>query len=190
VIPSPRFLRLRLSDCERRNLAGFVIGFGITIITWASLHDIYLIGVEPRHFTEYHRSLLPITNHTLLALQYATVATLGPGMVFGALAFACSRLGRRVPLGFRTAWLTFLPFVALIEITALLVGRWAASRNALGQSLPYPDAFYPDTSAGIAYTQSVNVTAYLAAAVFGTAYQLLLVLIRVKRKRAAAQLER
>ncbi len=190
MIPSPRLLRLRLSDCERRNLAGFVIGFGITIITWATLHDIYLIGVEPRHFTEYHRPLLPITNHTLLALQYATVATLGPGMVFGAFAFACSRLGRRVPLGFRTAWLTFLPFVALIEITALLVGRHAASLHAHGLALPYPAAFYPDGSAGIAYTQSVNVTAYFAAAVFGASYQLLLVLLRAKRTHAVAHLDR
>jgi hypothetical protein len=44
--------------------------------------------------------------------------------------------------------------------------------------LPYPGHLYPDTTAGIAYSQSVNITAYLAAALFGGLYLLILLLFR------------
>jgi len=173
--------RLPLSDGERGEAALFVIGFAVTIILWACAHDLYLIGVEPRHFTVYHRSLLPLSNHALLALQYATVATLGPGMVFGAITFAVCRLGRWSRLGFWPAWLLFLPFVALIEAAALGVGHYAAHRFEAGLAPPYPEALYPDSTAGIAYTQSVNITAYLGAALFGGLYQLVLFLVRLRR---------
>lgn len=162
--------RLPISETERRTLARFVIVFALTNMAWAVAHDLHLIDVEPRHFTEYHRPLLPISDHRLLALQYATVATLGPGMVFGALAFAACRVGQRArhTLGF--AWGRFVPFMILIEASALSVGAWARARYAAGQALPYPDWLYPDTTAGIAYSQSVNLTAYLAAAVLGGCY--------------------
>ena len=169
---------LRITQSERPVLAAFVITFGLTIIIWAGAHDLYLIHVEPRHFTEYHRPLLPWSDLRLLALQYATVATLGPGMVFGALAFTASRLGSRTPHTLRFAWGVFLPYIALIETSALLVGKLAANRHAAGQPLPYPGHLYPDTTAGIAYSQSVNITAYLAAALFGGLYLLTLLLIR------------
>ncbi len=163
-------MRLPLADHERRNLAAFVIVFGLTIVGWAFVHDLYLIGVEPRHFTEFHRPLFPITDPALLALQYATVATFGPGMVFGAVAFAVCRLGSHPPIGLRRAWVCFLPFVALIETSTLAVGQFARARHAAGEPLPYPAVLYPDTTAGIVYSQTVNITAYLAAAGFGLAY--------------------
>ena len=180
-------MTLPLSPAERRTCAAFVITFALTIITWACAHDLYLIHVEPRHFTEYHRPLLPISDLRLLALQYATVATLGPGMVFGALAFSASRLGSRSPHTLRFAWLAFLPFIALIEISALLVGKLAGIRHAAGQPLPYPASLYPDNTAGIAYSQSVNITAYLAAAAFGGLYLLTLLLLRKRTDYTSAR---
>ena len=172
--------RLPIPETERHTLARFVIVFALTIMAWAAAHDLYLISVEPRHFTEYHRPLLPLSDHRLLALQYATVATLGPGMVFGALAFAACRIGPRASHSLRFAWRLFLPFIVLIEASTLAVGAWARARYAAGQSLPYPDWLYPDTTAGIAYSQSVNVTAYLAATAFGGCY--LVTLARISRR--------
>jgi hypothetical protein len=172
------FLRIPVSEDERRNLAVFVIAYGVTIVAWASVHDIYLIGVEPRHFTAYHRPLLPISNHTLLALQYALIATLGPGMVFGAITFVTCRLGSWPQIEAGKAWCLFLPVIAFIESVALLAGTFARSRYDAGLPLPYPAIFYPDTTAGIAYSQSVNITAYLAATGIGFVYQLGLLLHR------------
>ncbi len=176
-----------IPESERRSCATFVIIFGLTIFLWACAHDLYLIGVEPRHFTEYHRPLLPIANHRLLALQYATVATLGPGMAFGALAFAASRLGSRTPHTLIYAWRLFIPAVLLIETTALLVGELANLSYEIGEPLPYPESLYPDTTAGIAYSQSVNITAYLAAAVFGGLYLLTLLLLRKRTDYTSAR---
>lgn len=170
--------RLPLDENERRNLAAFVIAFGVTIVAWASAHDLYLIRVEPRHFTDYHRPLLPITNHALLALQYATVATFGPGMVFGAAAYASARIGRSPRISVRRAWWAFLPFIVVIEGAALLAGELGRSRHAADSTPLFPAWVYPDATAGIAYSQSVNVTAYLAAAVFGALYLALLYLGR------------
>jgi hypothetical protein len=68
--------------------------------------------------------------------------------------------------------------VAEFSATALLVGKLAGNRHAAGQPLPYPETFYPDTTAGIAYSQSVNLTAYLAAATFGGLYLLTLLMLR------------
>jgi len=178
--------RLPIPETERRTLAWFVIVFALTIMAWAAAHDLYLISVEPRHFTEYHRPLLPLSDHRLLALQYATVATLGPGMVFGALAFAACRLGPRASHSLRFAWRLFLQFIVLIEASTLAVGAWARARYAAGQSLPYPDWLYPDTTAGIAYSQSVNVTAYLAATVLGGCYLVTLAWINRRSNRRQA----
>lgn len=174
-------LPLRLSPASRPVLARFVIVFGLTVVAWACAHDLYLIGVEPRHFTEYHRPLLPIHNHILLAIQYATVATLGPGMVFGALACAACRIGTRPAHSLAFAWRLLLPFIAAIEGAALAVGAWARSAHTDGGSLPYPDWLYPDETAGIAYSQSVNLTAYLGAFILGGLYLGTLVLLRLKR---------
>lgn len=170
-----------LPDAERPHLARFVLTFTVTIVAWAIAHDLYLIHVEPRHFTEYHRPLLPITNHALLAIQYATVATLGLGMVFGAIAWAVSRLGPHPKNSLCLAWLLFAPTLLVIEAATLLVGTYARSRHAAGLPLPYPDWLYPDNTAGIAYSQSVNLTAYLGAATLGAAYLLALLLLRYRR---------
>ncbi|HEY8932768.1 MAG TPA: hypothetical protein VIM44_05590 [Rariglobus sp.] len=173
--------RVPIPEAERSSCAAFVIAFALTIMAWASLHDLYLISVAPRHFTAYHRPLLPLSDHRLLALQYATVATLGPGMVFGALAFVASRLGPRTPLNLGYAWRWFLPVVALVETCTLIVGAWARKLHASGAPLPYPAELYPDHTAGIAYSQSVNITAYLAAVGFGGLYLVALWLFRKKK---------
>ncbi|CAM2858998.1 hypothetical protein [Rariglobus hedericola] len=174
--------RIPIADRERPALAGFVILFAVTIVSWAVLHDIYLIGVEPRHFTVYHRPLLPLSNPILLAMQYAVVATVGPGMVFGGLSFSASRLGALRPLSLRFAWFLFLPFIAVIECSALMMGALARSRHAGGGSLPYPSAFYPDTTAGIAYSQSVNISAYVGAVSFGGLFLMTLLLVRRQKR--------
>lgn len=179
---------LRLDPPEQRAFTAFVIAFGASIMAWACLHDLHLIRTEPRHFTVYHQPLLPLTNHTLLALQYAVAATLGPGMVFGGITFAVSRLGQSPRIGLRRALAWFIPFLAAIEIASLRVGALARSRHATGAALPYPEFFYPDDTAGIAYSQSVNLTAYLAAGVFGALYLLTLTLLRRRMARVLSDL--
>lgn len=163
-------MRLPLDANDERELVRFVVRFGLTIVTWASVHDLHLISIEPRHFTEFHRPLLPISHPALLAIQYATVATLGPAMLFGGLTFVVCRLGAPHRISLRRAWCAFLPVIALIETTALAAGQLALARHLAGEPMPFPESLYPDSTAGIAYSQTVNITAYLAATGFGIAF--------------------
>ncbi len=163
---------------ERDQLARFALVFACIIVGWAVAHDLYLIHVEPRHFTEYHRPLLPISDLRLLALQYATVATLGPGLVFGALAYTACRAGRRRRFALRPVALGFAGVIAAGELLILALGRYSFSSYKSGAGPLYPPVLYPDLTDGIVYSQSVNISAYLIAPALGVAYLVALALSR------------
>ena len=165
-------MRLPVPDSEREPLARFALVFGGMVVAWACLHDLYLIRVEPRHFTEYHRPLLPITNHALLAAQYATVATFGPGLVFGFLAWLACRAGPRAMVPLRSAAGGFALVMLLVEGALLIVGARARARIEAGLPPLYPFWAYPDETPGILVSQTVNISAYLIAPAIGALYLL------------------
>lgn len=141
--------------------------YSLTIVIWAVLHDLILISVEPRHFTEFHSRLYPFENHVLLAIEYAMVATFGLGMMFGIITFVISQLGKPdEPLSFTFAYKRFFILLFSIETLSLLAGFIDSNRikQGLNHSF-YPDAWYPDTTTGIAFTQTANISAYLLALV-------------------------
>lgn len=141
--------------------------YSLTIVLWAVLHDFILISIEPCHFTEFHSRLYPFENHVLLAIEYATVATFGLGMMFGIITFGICQLGKRYePLDFKFAYKRFFILLFNIETLSLLAGFINSKRIQNGQEYAfYPGRWYPDTSTGIAFTQTANITAYLLAAV-------------------------
>ena len=163
-------MRLPIAENERAPLTRFALVFCGMIVTWACLHDLYLIGVEPRHFTEYHRPLLPIKHHGLIALQYATVATLGPGLVFGFLAWLACRAGKRRFVSLSRAAQGFALVMAVVETALLLLGAHARERCEQGLAPLYPLWAYPDQSPGILVTQTVNISAYVLAPAVGALY--------------------
>lgn len=159
-----------LPQPERAQLVRFALTFAPIIVGWAVLHDLHLIHAEPRHFTEYHRPLLPLSDLRLLALQYATVATFGPGLVFGALAYAACRGGGAPKLGLPPVAIGFALVVALAEVAILALGSFSLRRFQAGGATLYPESLYPDLTPGIVYSQSVNISAYLVAPVLGVVY--------------------
>lgn len=160
--------------------ARYVLAFAVAIVTWAVLHDVYLIGIEPRHFTEFHRPLLPLQNHFLLALQYAVVASLGPGLLFGFIAWSAACRGSRTgcPLGWALGG--FILVLLAVELILRGIGHEASLRYGRNQPPIYPEAFYPEQSQGIVYTQTVNISAYLLAPSGGLAYLGFMFLLRKK----------
>ncbi len=161
----------RLSSVEERPWrARFVLTFAGLVIGWAVLHDLYLMHVEPRHFTDYHRDLLPITNLSLLAVQYAVVATTGPGLVFGFLAHAACRGGYGQPVKLKWGAAGFGGLMVVIEIVLLSLGHWSLERFQAGLGPLYPTGLYPDFTDGIILTQTVNISAYLLAPLSGALY--------------------
>ena len=165
-------MRLPVPDAEREHLARFALVFAAMVVGRACLHDLYLIRVEPRHFTEYHRPLLPITNHALLAVQYATVATVGPGLVFGFLAWIACRAGKFPQVSLARAAGGFA--LVMLGVEAVLFAIGSLARNRVENGLPplYPAWAYPDDTAGIHVSQTINISAYLIAPAVGALYLL------------------
>lgn len=172
-------LRLPIPETERPHVGRFALTFGGMVVAWACLHDAYLIHVEPRHFTLYHQPLLPLQNLWLLAVQYAVVATLGPGLAFGFLAWAACRTGARKRVSLQRAATGFAIVMVCVELMLLGVGLVARARLANGAPPLYPAWIYPDVTPGIIVSQTINVSAYLGAPIIGALY---LVLLRLKRK--------
>ncbi len=174
---------LRIPESERPQVVRFAVTFAVVIVTWACLHDVYLIGIEPRHFTEYHRPLLPIHHHALLAMQYAMVATFGPGLAFGFLAWFTCRAGARTPRRLRPTLGGFIVLIGGVEMVLVALGHYAAHRASVGLAPLYPRFLYPETTIGILRTQTINLTAYWLAPTCGAFY--LLVLLQTRRRAQA-----
>lgn len=169
-----------VSPSEQPYLIRAALLFAGVVVLWAVVHDMYLISVEPRHFTEYHRELLPISNHYLLALQYATVATFGPGLCFGFLAYFACRTGSKAKASLFHVWLGFVALIIAIELVLIGLGHYSRSQFKSGLSPLYPEFLYPELSSGIVYTQTVNISAYLIAPALGALYLLCVYLKRRK----------
>lgn len=166
----PRWLVGLSAPGERKTRVRFVLVFAALIVGWAVLHDLWLIRVEPRHFTEYHRPLLPITNLNLLVVQYAVVATLGPGLAFGFLAHAACRGGKAPPVRLVAVVAGFVALMAAVEFVLQLLGHWSSARFKAGGGPLYPEWLYPELSDGIVFSQTVNVSAYALAPLCGAVY--------------------
>lgn len=165
---------------ERKNCVRFLVGFCAVIVTWAVVHDLNLVRIEPRHFTEFHRPLLPIRSPSLLAIQYALVASVGPGLLFGGITFCLCRLGSRPRISLWKALRCFLPILVVIEGASLLAGFFGR-RLFLEEGLfLYPEIAYPDTTPGILFTQSANITAYLAAFGCSLLFFIALAFVRIR----------
>lgn len=151
---------------EKLNFVRFALVFMAYISTWAILHDQIVIRIEPRHFTEYHRPLLDISNLTLLAIQYGFIATFGLGIVFGMVTFFLSRNGPLTQLSFKEVFIRFIPFSLIVEFICLSAGYGEYRHfQTHGEHLIYPDSVFPDETLGIAITQTMNLTAYLLAGI-------------------------
>ena len=171
---------MQLSSDERPILVRFALAFALVIVGWAVLHDLHLITVEPRHFTVYHRPLLPIHSHALLAVQYALVASFGPGIAFGFLAYFAARGGTAPKSEFRVVLCGFVAVLILVELVLLTIGSSAKTTFSTHGTTLFPKNWYPELTASEVYTQTVNIGAYLFAPLSGVAY---LLVVRMKRRR-------
>jgi hypothetical protein len=178
-----RNMKFTIPDSERPHLTKTLALFAGVVVTWAVLHDIHLAQIEPRHFSEYHRELLAITNPILLAIQYAVVATLGPGLAFGFLAYTACRLGSRQKARLVPACAGFVGVLIVVEVALRFIGHSSREMVLAGKNPLYPLALYPELSPGIVYTQTVNISAYLLAPTAGSLY---LACLYFRRKRQSA----
>ena len=183
-------IRLPIPKAQHAAFIRHAWTYSLTIIIWAILHDLILISVEPRHFTEFHTGFYPFENPALLAIEYAAVATFGLGMMFGMITFAVTQLGRaRSPLNFAFAYKRFFILLFCIESLSLLSGYIDRIRIQKGLTHAfYPELWYPDATTGIAFTQTANITAYLCAAIGSAIFFLYLAWSRFQQSAEGVQL--
>jgi len=183
-------IRLPIPKAQHAAFIRHAWTYSLTIIIWAILHDLILISVEPRHFTEFHTGLYPFENPALLVIEYAVVATFGLGMMFGIITFALTQLGRwRSPLNFAFAYKRFFFLLFCIESLSLVSGYIDRIRIQKGLIHAfYPELWYPDATTGIAFTQTANITAYLSATIGSAIFFLYLAWSRFQQSAEGMQL--
>src|SRR4051795_3038048 len=69
-----------------------ILGVWCVVWIYASLHDEYLIRIHPDHFLVWHYQVPFTSNHTLLALVYASGASVTPGLLLGICLYVSGRL--------------------------------------------------------------------------------------------------
>jgi hypothetical protein len=145
-----------------RSCLATILGVWLLVFLYAAVHDQFLIRIHPEHFTVWHYRIPFTENLTLLALLYAFGGSISPGLFLGVVLYVSGRLfdlpKKKVSwLLSGTVWV-----IVASEVFAIAAGllAWRMGRGI------YPEFLYPDASAGLAITQSVQLTAYLAGAAF------------------------
>ncbi len=148
------------------------------IVCWAILHDQYLVRIAPEHFTEYHEPLWGIENPRLLATALAFGASIGPGLILGIVCAVAGRRGSAKKVSPRFILLGAVVVVCSVELVASGSGFWVFRTNRTF----YPESWFPDETLPIRITQTIQITSYLASAVFST----FLVFAILRRRRMAS----
>lgn len=159
-----------------------VLGVTLVIVSWAILHDQYLVRIAPEHFTEYHEPLWGIENPPLLAVALAFGASIGPGLILGIACAIAGRRGSAKKVSPRFILLGAVVVVCSVELIASLSGFWVFRTNRTF----YPEGWFPDETLPIKITQTIQITSYLASAVFST----FLVFAIIRRRRTGSSSHR
>ena len=167
----------RLLEDRRRTTYQILIVVWLIVSDYAIAHDQVIVRVAPEHFTIYHDPLWGIQTPWLLAAAYAFRASF-IGLFLGIALVLAGRGGDWPKLTPRQLYLGTLMVILATESCAVLSGLWAYWK----EGPLYPSMFYPDPSLPMLVTATVQVTCYLASAIFSGA---LIVWCLVRRRRSA-----
>lgn len=139
-----------------------ILGVWLMVFVYAAIHDQVIIRIHPEHFTVWHYEIPFTRDLSLLALLYALGGSISPGLFLGTVLYVTGRLFNLPKKSRSWIFVRVGLVIVLAEICAAIAGlaAWRMGRGV------YPDFFYPDYSAGLAITQSAQLTAYLAGAFF------------------------
>ena len=151
---------------ERRSaIYAFAARVWLPVAIYAVAHDQYVVRIEPRHFIQYHEQIPGIVSPALQAAILAFFASIGPGFMLGLACVVAGWIGSRPRIPDRFVMRGVLVVIACAELASLLSGLWVYKT---GQPL-YPDFVYPEETLSIAITQTIQITCYLASALFSLA---------------------
>lgn len=167
---------------ETRRIAySTIVGVWMIVAIYAVLHDQYLVRISPEHFTEYHPQIWGIQDPHLLAAALAFNASFGPGLLLGVACLFAARAGSFPKPPIQSVLLGVVAVIAATELVSASLGYYV---HRTQQPL-YPLWCYPDTSLPLLVTQTIQISCYLASALFSG---VLLVKIMVARYRRARRM--
>lgn len=154
-------MRSLLPD-RRTSIYAYAVRVWFPVAIYAVLHDQYVVRIEPRHFSDYHPLVWGVTSPVVQAAILAFFASIGPGWMLGLGCVVAGWIGDRPRISNRFVMRGVLTVIVCAEIASLLSGLWVfKTRRPL-----YPDFVYPEATLSIVITQTIQVTCYLASALF------------------------
>lgn len=162
----------------RRVAYSTILGVWMIVAVYAVLHDQYLVRISPEHFTVYHPRIWGIQDPHLLAAALAFCASFPPGLLLGVACLFAARAGSFPKLPIKSILLGVVAVIAATELLSASLGYYV---HRTQQPL-YPLWCYPDTSPPLLVTQTIQISCYLASALFSG---VLLVYLMYKRYRQA-----
>lgn len=163
---------------EKRSTA-YSCAFGVWLLVaiYCILHDQYIVRIAPEHFTVYHAPIWGLSKPTAIAAAWAFKASLVPGLGLGVAATFIARHGSLPRLPVRSVFLGAGVVIILTEITAASVGVWT---QLTGRRL-LPESWIPRDSKALLVTQTIQLTAYLSAALYSTLWLVWICRWRLRR---------
>jgi hypothetical protein len=163
---------------QRSTTYTIIIGVWLLVTIYAIIHDQYIVRIAPEHFTIYHAPIWHLEHPHAIAAAWAFKAAVLPGTLLGIASAAFARHGNQPRISVRATLLGCSLVLILTELVAFGSGLWVRKTN----SPLYPESFYPSQSLTMLRSQTIQVSCYLAAAIFSTLW---LISIRCTRRRAS-----
>jgi hypothetical protein len=128
------------------------------VLAYGVLNDQAIAAISPLHFALYHPHYFPFANVHLQALCFALVATGGPGLAWGILLYWVSNYGLGPVVRRRAAILGAAAVVLGTALAAWGIGwrEWTTNQP------PYPTFFFPSDDPRLNFSQTVQLTNYIA----------------------------
>ena len=133
-----------------------VVWFVVTI--YAMLHNQYIVRIAPEHFTIYHCGLEWLSsNDNILALGYAFLAAISPGLFFGFFLGISCRFGGLPKVSIKSAVLITIMVIVIAEIVSIISGLYVYfKREPL-----YPLSWCGDCGLPVLITNTIQMTCYI-----------------------------
>ncbi|MBK1856213.1 hypothetical protein JO972_14685 [Verrucomicrobiaceae bacterium 5K15] len=174
----PRLMLQPLLSEKRSLTYAVILQVWFIVAIYAVCHDQYIVRIAPEHFTIYHDPLLGIEDPTTLAAVYAFGASFSPGLLLGFCCAAAARGGEWPKVRVRRILLGVFVVVLATEVVAASSG-YIVYKSGRGI---YPASWYPTSTLPMLITQTIQVTCYLAAAMFSSVFLAGLLVYRHRKR--------
>lgn len=147
---------------SRKSAYSLAAAIWAIVTLYAVLHDLYIVRMNPEHFTLYHDPMWGLRSPRQIALGYAFRGLWYPGVILGMACTLAARADSMPRLNRRFVLKCVGALMAVTE-TICVVSGVVVYRRGLGI---YPDAFYPDPRLIHQVTQTIQITGYWVATVW------------------------